>query len=110
MTDHEPLQWLSTQKMEGLLYRWASALQEYTFKMVHRKRTLNGNADALSCRPYPITTPLPVAVTSTTESTTALRQAQFEDPILRRLQQALSHSQEKPDSSSRDHPSLRCYL
>ena len=81
MTDHEPLQWLSAQKMEGLLCRWALALQEYTFKMVHRKGTLNGNADALSRRPYPITTPLPVAVTSTTESTTALRQAQLEDPI-----------------------------
>ena len=110
MTDHEPLQWLSAQKMEGLLCRWALALQEYTFKMVHRKGTLNGNADALSRRPYPITTPLPVAVTSITESTTALQQAQLEDPILRRLQQALSHSQEKPDSSSRDHPSFRRYL
>ena len=30
MTDHEPLQWLSAQKMEGLLCRWALALQEYT--------------------------------------------------------------------------------
>ena len=110
MTDHEPLQWLSAQNMEGLLCRWALALQEYTFKMVHRKGTLNGNADALSRRPYPITTTLPVAVTSITESTTALRQAQLEDPILQRLQQALSHSQEKPDSSSRDHPSLRRYL
>ena len=45
MTDHELLQWLSAQKMEGLLCRWALALQEYTFKIVHRKGILNGNAD-----------------------------------------------------------------
>ena len=75
MTDHAPLQWLSAQKMEGLLCRWALALQEYTFKIVHRKGTLNGNADALSRRPHPVTTSLPVAVTTTTEPTTALRQA-----------------------------------
>ena len=72
MTDHAPLQWLSAQKMEGLLCRWALALQEYTFKIVHRKGTLNGNADALSRRPHPVTTSLPVAVTTTTEPTTAL--------------------------------------
>ena len=82
MTDHELLQWLSAQKMEGLLCWWALALQEYTSKMVHRKGTLNGNVGALSRRPYPVTTPLAVAVTSTTDSMTALRQAQLEDPIL----------------------------
>ena len=31
MTDHAPLQWLSAQKMEGLLQRWALAMQEYAF-------------------------------------------------------------------------------
>ena len=98
MTDHAPLQWLSAQKMEGLLCRWALALQEYTVKIVHRKGTLNGNADALSRRPHPVTTSLPVAVTTTTEPTTALRQAQLEDPILQQVQQALSHG--KPDFSS----------
>ena len=108
MTDHAPLQWLSAQKMEGLLCRWALALQEYTFKIVHRKGTLNGNADALSRHPHPVTTSLPVAVTTTTESTTALRQAQLKDPILQQVQQALSHG--KPDISSWHHSSLRCYL
>ena len=28
LTDHAPLQWLSAQKMEGLLARWALAIQE----------------------------------------------------------------------------------
>ena len=30
-TDHNPLLWLSAQKMEGLLCRWALALQEFNF-------------------------------------------------------------------------------
>ena len=30
-TDHEPLKWLANQKLEGLLGRWALALQEYSF-------------------------------------------------------------------------------
>ena len=38
---HEPLKWLAGQKMEGILYRWAVALQEYDFKIVYRKGTLN---------------------------------------------------------------------
>ncbi|KAL5479703.1 hypothetical protein EMCRGX_G023263 [Ephydatia muelleri] len=52
-TDHEPLQWLSGQKMEGLLCRWALALQEYDFRIVYRKVSLNTNADALSWRKGP---------------------------------------------------------
>ena len=48
ITDHAPLQWLSAQKMEGMLCRWALAMQEYDFQIVHRKGSLNTNADALS--------------------------------------------------------------
>ena len=33
-TDHAPLQWLSAQKMEGMLCRWALAMQEYDFKEI----------------------------------------------------------------------------
>ena len=36
--------------MEGLLYRWAVALQEYNFKIVYLKGTLSSNVDALSRR------------------------------------------------------------
>ena len=48
LTDHAPLQWLSGQKMEGLLCRWALALQEYVFIIRYRKGSQNSNADALS--------------------------------------------------------------
>ena len=48
LTDHAPLQWLSAQKMEGMLCRWPLAMQEYDFHIVYRKGSLNANADALS--------------------------------------------------------------
>ena len=35
-TDHAPLQWLAEQKMEGMLFHWAFAMQEYTFKIVYK--------------------------------------------------------------------------
>ena len=35
VTDHAPLQWLCSQKMEGLRCRWALALQEYDFSIVY---------------------------------------------------------------------------
>ena len=110
MTDHAPLQWLSAQKMEGLLCRWALALQEYTFTIVHRKGTLNGNADALSRRPHSVASTLPVALTSTTDDTIALQQAQLEDPILQQVQQALSKPHEKPKTATWHHSPLRRYL
>ena len=48
VTDHAPLQWLSVQKMEGLLCCWTLALQEYDFQIKYHKDIQNGNADALS--------------------------------------------------------------
>ena len=47
-TDHAPIQWLSAQKMEGMLCRWSLAIQEYDFAIVYRKGSANSNADALS--------------------------------------------------------------
>ena len=46
LTDHALLQWLSAQKMEGLLARWALAMQEYDFSIEYRKGSHNNNADA----------------------------------------------------------------
>ena len=44
LVQHAPLQWLSAQKMEGMLCRWALAIQEYDFEIIYRNRSLNVNA------------------------------------------------------------------
>ena len=89
MTNHAPLQWLIVQKMEGLLCRWALAMGEYDFDIVYRKGTLNGNADALSCPPPSI--PTPVAMTSTRKQITNVQQVQQNDPVFYQIYQALMH-------------------
>ena len=91
ITDHAPLQWLSAQKMEGLLARWALAMQEYDFDIKYRKGTKNANADTLSrCPTTPVTTG---AVSVSTEPwKEELRQQQLQDPILSQLKEALQHS------------------
>ena len=35
--DHAPLQWLGSQKMEGMLCRWALSIQEFNFDIAYRK-------------------------------------------------------------------------
>ena len=57
MKDHE-------QKMEGLLCRWALAIQEFSFEIVYRKGMTNGNADALSRRRGPDRETLHAALTT----------------------------------------------
>ena len=89
LTDHAPLQWLSAQKMEGLLARWALAVQEYEFTVHYRRGNENGNADALSRKSYPNTQP--IAATSQAPLLTAdLREQQFRDPIIQQIHTALS--------------------
>ena len=52
-TDHSSLTWLyKFRNPEGQLARWLEALQEFDFKIIHRKGCLHGNADAMSRRPY----------------------------------------------------------
>ena len=68
LTDYAPLQWLSAQKMEGLLCRWALAMQEYSFQIVYCKGSLNANADALSRSPIHSSSQ-PVAMTSVQQLT-----------------------------------------
>ena len=49
ITDHEPLKWLmQTNKTTGKLARWSLLLQEYDMTVIHKKGTLNTNADGLS--------------------------------------------------------------
>ena len=59
-TDHHALKWLMMiRDPTGRLVRWSLLLQQYDFDIKHRAGTANGNADALSRRPYgPIITAL----------------------------------------------------
>ena len=99
LTDHAPLQWLSAQKMEGLLCRWALALQEYDFVVQYRKGSQNSNADALSRLPS-CTVSATTAVVGVWEDRAALRLAQEQDPVLRKVIEALKTSRSKPSSWS----------
>ncbi|KAL5491894.1 hypothetical protein EMCRGX_G017263 [Ephydatia muelleri] len=99
LTDHAPLQWLSAQKMEGLLCRWALALQEYDFVVQYRKGSQNSNADALSRLPS-CTVSATTAVVGVWEDRAALRLAQEQDSVLRKVIKALKTSRSKPTSWS----------
>ena len=49
VTDHRALKSLKTSnKLNGLLMRWAMALQTYNFNVEYWKGAQNGNADGLS--------------------------------------------------------------
>ena len=98
-TDHEPLKWLAGQKMEGLLYRWAVALQEYNFKIVYLKGTLSSNVDALSRRKESRElTPISTAATGTQTKVAILeiQLAEQSDEVTLRLFEALETSGQCP--------------
>ena len=88
VTDHAPLQWLSAQKMEGMLCRWALAMQEFSFDISYRKGSLNGNADALSRRidSGEVDT---AAVTTTEVSLAEIRAAQQGDEVIGKIYRSL---------------------
>ena len=110
VTDHAPLQWLSTQKMEGLLCRWALALQEYDFQIMHRKCSQNGNADALSrCADTQLLVPAAPTVILPTFSVEQLKTALENDPVTLQLQKSLQHSVDRPTSSKWKKPPLHHY-
>ena len=94
MTDHTPLQWLAAQKMDGLLCRWALAIQEFSFEIVYRKGIANGNADALSRREPEMETPH-AAMTMVYAGFTPeeLKKAQKQDDAIQQLYTALNLQQ-----------------
>ena len=52
-TDHSALKWLmSVQDPTGRIARWSLLIQQFDFEIIHRAGVANGNADALSRRPY----------------------------------------------------------
>lgn len=93
LTDHAPLQWLSAQKMEGMLCRWALAMQEYDFDIVYRKGSLNANADALSRTSG---TPCAVTVAMPHFSLSNLRAAQLADACISKVLSAHSQGEQPP--------------
>ena len=95
VTDHAPLQWLSAQKMEGLLCRWALALQEYDFHIEYKKGSSNSNADALSRRPTYQPSDV-VSAVRTEVDIAALRYAQEHDPHLNQVLLGLKASHVRP--------------
>ena len=111
ITGHAPLQWLSAQKMEGLLARWALALQEYEFTIHYCRGQENGDADALSRRTYP-DIQLVAATTQTPILTHSLHQQQLTDPVIQQLHTALfqnPHRHIPPQGSKWHQPPLSRY-
>ena len=100
-TDHAPLQWLAEQKMEGMLFRWALAMQEYTFKIVYRKGSANTNADALSRLPS-----IPCALTVFLPFPELL-QAQLQDPTISHVRHTILQSPNVPSDKRWSQPPLR---
>ena len=106
ITDRAPLQWLPAQKMEGMLCRWALALQEYDFKITYCKGSANANADALSrCGREECALTLATPQYTPTE----LQQAQREDEVVSKVREARSHSEDQPQGPEWRQQPLRRY-
>lgn len=110
ITDHAPLQWLSSQKMEGLLARWALATQEFDFTITYRKGVEHGNADALSrqCTSHKAANHN-AAVGHVFQHSEELKHQQHQDPVICQLYDALLQSQVTPTGRTWSHPPLRRY-
>ena len=86
LTDHAPLQWLSAQKMEGMLARWSPAMQEHDYTILYRKGQENGNTDVLSRKPAENCHS--VADTSVPDMLDNIQQHQKADPLICQLHRA----------------------
>ena len=70
---------MQLKEPSGRLARWAVLLQQYYFEIVHRAGLNNGNADALSRRPYE---PIVAAFDSHGVQIDKVRELQRRDPAL----------------------------
>ena len=94
--------------MDGMLARWALAMQEYDFQIVYRKGVLNGNADALSRCSYSNETPCAITRTVPQYTSEQLRTAQLSDRVIARVLKSRIRSRCRPHGSEwRKHPLLR---
>ena len=100
-----PPQWLSSQKMEGLLARWALATQEFDFTIKYHKGVEHGNADALSRQHSDHN----AAIGHVAQNVSELKHQQLQNPVLCQLRDALLKSQVPSRGLSWSHPPLRRY-
>lgn len=96
ITDHNPLVWLTGQKAQGILARWAIVMQEFDFDLQYRRGELNTNADALSRHPQHErpnnTTPLTALVeVQPSDSVSDIRCEQLRDPMLKIVMKAVEN-------------------
>ena len=108
LTDHAPLQWLSAQKMEGMLAHWALVMQEFAFTTQYRKGKENGNADSLSRQTQPINHS--AASTAFLHDTKGIQQHQGKDPIISIILDTLQQSFSLPRSQAWHTPPLSTLL
>ena len=108
VTDHAPLQWLSAQKMEGLLCRWLLAIQEYDFTIVYQKGSLNMVADSLS-RCVPAEALSAATQLRNDHEKEDICNAQRSDPAIKAIAEALQRSSAKPKDRKWHRPPLICY-
>ena len=110
VTDHAPLQWLSAQKMEGMLCRWALAMQEYDFTIKYRKGSQNSNADALSRLEMPSMLNVNAAISlSLSPAKVEIYGAQKQDTVLKEVRKALLNSTTPPRNTLWNTYPLRRY-
>ena len=107
LTDHAPLQWLSAQKMEGMLARWALAMQEFTFTTQYQKGKDNRNADSLSRQPQ--SSPDTVAATVSVSDRDSLHAGQQQDPVIAEIRTRLQTSSSCPTPSAWNNSPLSRY-
>lgn len=87
ITDHAALAWLMKLKdPTGRLARWSLLLQMYDFEIRHRPGIKNGNADALSRRPYTQINACDPPPSSVSRVLTSQSRDQELHPIIRYLQ------------------------
>ena len=109
VTDQAPLQWLPRQKMEGLLCRWALALQECDFGILYRKCLSNGIADDLPWSWCSDAGTAESAITVVSQLSTQLHSSQQQDMIIKQLYKTLSESHDWPRTQAWRKPPLCHY-
>ena len=90
-TDHNPLIWLSSQKMQGKLARWALSLQEYSFTIKYRKGSSNRNADSLSRITSPESQHCATTELKVGPSREEIKEHQSNDPVISEIIQHINN-------------------